>query len=76
MSTNAEFEDAKVSSWWEQKDFDRRAKAALKTGLAAILCMWLGNMLGLVHSYWAAVSAIVVWALMTHSRSRPAGIAF
>ena len=60
MSTNAEFEDAKVSSWWEQKDFDRRAKAALKTGLAAILCMWLGNMLGLVHSYWAAVSAIVV----------------
>ena len=60
MSTNSEFEEAKVSSWWEQKNFASHAKGALKTGLAAVLCMWLGNMLGLVHSYWAAVSAIVV----------------
>jgi uncharacterized membrane protein YccC len=32
-----------------------------------VLCLWLGNLLGLSHSYWAAVSAIVVMGSETVS---------
>ena len=46
--------------WWQEKHLTSRAIGALKAGLAAVLCVWLGNLLGLEHSYWAAVSAIVV----------------
>ena len=60
MSTNAESPEHAVSSWWQRKDFGDVAVSAFKTGLAAVLCVWLGNLFGLVHSYWAAVSAIVV----------------
>jgi uncharacterized membrane protein YccC len=60
MSTNAESDEGKVVSWWVQKNFGRQAVGALKTGFAAVLCIWLGNLIGLTHSYWAAVSAIVV----------------
>lgn len=60
MSTNSESHEEKVVNWWVEKNFGKQAVRALKTGLAAILCMWLGNLIGLVHSYWAAVSAIVV----------------
>jgi hypothetical protein len=42
-----------------EKNFGSQAISAFKTGLAAVLCVWLGNLLGLEHS-WAAVSAIVV----------------
>ncbi len=49
-----------MSQWLLQKDFRSGAIAAFKTGLAAVLCLWLGHMFGLVHSYWAAISAIVV----------------
>lgn len=56
------FPHAKVtdSGWWREKNFGSRAIAAFKAGLAAVLCVWLGNLFGLEHSYWAAVSAIVV----------------
>jgi uncharacterized membrane protein YgaE (UPF0421/DUF939 family) len=50
----------RFSAWWEQKNFGKQAVGAFKTGLAAVICVWLGNLLGLAHSYWAAVSAIVV----------------
>jgi uncharacterized membrane protein YccC len=60
MSTNAESLEGQVVSWWVRKNFGRQAVGALKTGLAAILCVWLGDKIGLIHSYWAAVSAIVV----------------
>jgi uncharacterized membrane protein YgaE (UPF0421/DUF939 family) len=33
---------------------------AFKTALAALLCLWLGRLFGLTHSYWASVTAIVV----------------
>lgn len=46
--------------WWQKKDFGSQAVSALKTGLAAVLCLWLGHLFGLTHSYWAAISAIVV----------------
>jgi uncharacterized membrane protein YccC len=60
MSTNAESPEPAISSWWRGKDFGDVAVSAFKTGLAAVLCVWLGNLFGLEHSYWAAVSAIVV----------------
>jgi uncharacterized membrane protein YgaE (UPF0421/DUF939 family) len=47
-------------SWWERKKFRGRAINAFKTGLAAVLCLWMGNLFRLEHSYWAAISAIVV----------------
>jgi uncharacterized membrane protein YccC len=65
MSTNSEAQGSRVLGWWEQKNFGNQAIGAVKTGLAAVLCMWLGNLLGLAHSYWAAVSAIVVMGLDT-----------
>jgi uncharacterized membrane protein YgaE (UPF0421/DUF939 family) len=58
MATNAD--DPNRGSWWQRKDIRRRAIGAFKTGVAAVLCLWLGDLLGLTHSYWAAVSAIVV----------------
>src|ERR1700722_6823780 len=60
MSTNSKSQESKLSSWWEQKNFGTQALGSFKTGLAAILCVWLGDRVGLIHSYWAAVSAIVV----------------
>jgi uncharacterized membrane protein YgaE (UPF0421/DUF939 family) len=60
MSTNSKSEESKLSSWWEQKNFGTQALGSFKTGLAAVLCVWLGDRVGLIHSYWAAVSAIVV----------------
>jgi uncharacterized membrane protein YgaE (UPF0421/DUF939 family) len=62
MSTNSEAPEVPVSRWWQKKNFGCRAIDAFKAGLAAVLCVWLGNLLGLAHSYWAAVSAIVVMA--------------
>jgi uncharacterized membrane protein YgaE (UPF0421/DUF939 family) len=60
MSTNSEAPEVTVSGWWQSKNFGSRAIDAFKAGLAAVLCVWLGNLFGLSHSYWAAVSAIVV----------------
>ena len=60
MSTNSEAPEVTVSGWWQSKNFGSRAIEAFKAGLAAVLCVWLGNLFGLTHSYWAAVSAIVV----------------
>ena len=48
--------------WWQEKKFQQNATDAFKTGLAAVLCLWAGHLLGLAHSYWAAISAIVVMA--------------
>ena len=62
MSTNSAAPEITVSRWWQKMNFGCRAVAAFKAGLAAVLCVWLGNLLGLAHSYWAAVSAIVVMA--------------
>jgi uncharacterized membrane protein YgaE (UPF0421/DUF939 family) len=60
MSTSSKSREGRFSTWWEGKNFGKQAIAAFKTGVAAVLCVWLGNLLGLEHSYWAAVSAIVV----------------
>ena len=60
MSTNSEAPEVAVSGWWQSMNFGSRAIDAFKAGLAAVLCVWLGNLFGLSHSYWAAVSAIVV----------------
>src|SRR5271163_1887376 len=60
MSTNSEAQRKRFLGWWKQKNFSNRAIDAFKTGLAAVLCVWLGDLFGLEHSYWAAVSAIVV----------------
>jgi uncharacterized membrane protein YgaE (UPF0421/DUF939 family) len=58
VTTNSAAVDAR--SWWERKQFHVRAMNAFKTALAAMLCLWLGHLFRLTHSYWAAVSAIVV----------------
>src|ERR1700758_5341449 len=60
MSTNSNAPEVTVYGWLQKKNFGSRAIAAFKAGLAAVLCVWLGNLFGLSHSYWAAVSAIVV----------------
>jgi uncharacterized membrane protein YccC len=65
MSTNAERPERAISIWWQGKDFGDVAVSAFKTALAAVLCVWLGNLFGLEHSYWAAVSAIVVMGVDT-----------
>ena len=58
MATELEAQTA--SNWWRRKNVSNRAIDAFKTSVAAVLCIWLGNLFGLSHSYWAAVSAIVV----------------
>ena len=63
MSGNSKAQGSRFSAWREQKNFGKQAIGAFKTGLAAVICVWLGNLLGLAHSYWAAVSAIVVMGL-------------
>jgi uncharacterized membrane protein YgaE (UPF0421/DUF939 family) len=60
MSTNSATPEIPVPSWWHQKGIRDRAISAFKTGLAAVLCLWLGDLFRLEHSFWAAVSAIVV----------------
>ena len=51
---------APFQRWLQKKNFRRGAIEALKTGLAATLCLWLGHLFGLAHSYWAAITTIVV----------------
>jgi uncharacterized membrane protein YgaE (UPF0421/DUF939 family) len=53
---------SRFSAWVKEKDLGKQAISALKTGIAAVICVWLGNLLHLEHAYWAAVSAIVVMA--------------
>ena len=69
-----------VPHWWREKDFRQYAIASFKAGLAATLCLWLGHLFGLEHSYWAAISAIVVMGsdnavTFTSSRDRLIGTA-
>jgi uncharacterized membrane protein YgaE (UPF0421/DUF939 family) len=45
---------------WQQVHFGEHAIASFKTALAAALSLWLGHLLRLDHTYWAAISAIVV----------------
>ena len=65
MSAGAEVPASGFSAWWAQKDFGEQAIGAFKTALAAVLSVWLGNLFKLEHTYWAAVSAIVVMAVDT-----------
>ena len=65
MSTNTEDQESRVPGWLKQKKIGNQSIAALRTGLAVVLCIWLGNLLGLSRSYWAAVSAIVVMGVDT-----------
>jgi uncharacterized membrane protein YgaE (UPF0421/DUF939 family) len=58
MATKSE--SVAAEGWWVRKNLPHRAIGAFKTGLAAVLCLWLGHLFGLSHSYWAAISAIVV----------------
>ena len=55
-----------AAEWWKRKAINTRAIGAFKTSLAAVICLWVGNHLGLEHSYWAAVSAVVVMASDTN----------
>jgi uncharacterized membrane protein YgaE (UPF0421/DUF939 family) len=69
-----------LARWLRNKDFRTPVIAAFKTGLAATLCLWLGHLFGLAHSYWAAISAIVVMGsdrevTFTSSRDRMIGTA-
>jgi uncharacterized membrane protein YgaE (UPF0421/DUF939 family) len=60
-------------SWWRRWNIRSRAIDAFKTGLAAVLCLWLGQIFRLEHGYWAAVTAIVVMgsdAAITFATSR------
>ena len=65
MPTSSVSEENRFASWLREKNLGKQAIGAFKTGLAAVLCVWLGNLVGLEHSYWAAVSAIVVMAYDT-----------
>jgi uncharacterized membrane protein YgaE (UPF0421/DUF939 family) len=60
MSANPEAPGVAISGWWQKENFVGKAIDAFKAGLAAVLCVWLGDLFGLSHSYWAAVSAVVV----------------
>ncbi len=69
-----------LTNWLRRKDFRTAGINALKTGLAATLCLVLGHVFGLEHSYWAAISAIVVLGsgtevTFTSSRDRLIGTA-
>jgi len=57
MATHA---DDPSRGWWKRKNLRQSTIGAFKTGVAAVLCLWLGDLLGLTHTYWAAISAIVV----------------
>jgi uncharacterized membrane protein YgaE (UPF0421/DUF939 family) len=66
---------------WARSHLGQSALDALKTGLAAVLCLWLGHWFGLKYSYWASISAIVVMGsdagvTFTSSRDRLIGTAF
>ena len=55
-------------------------KQAVKTGIAAGLCLWLTRLLGLRQGYWAAISTVVVMqsetaATVIASRDRLVGTA-
>jgi len=69
-----------LANWLQRKNVKSAATAAFKTGLAATLCLVLGHLFGLEHSYWAAISAIVVMGsdntvTFTSSRDRLIGTA-
>jgi uncharacterized membrane protein YgaE (UPF0421/DUF939 family) len=49
-----------ITNWWQQVHFGDPGIDSFQTALAAALCLWLGHLLGLEHTYWAAISAIVV----------------
>ncbi len=51
---------ADLISWWQEQRFGQQALLAFKMGLTALLCLTLGRLLGLRHSYWAAITAIVI----------------
>jgi hypothetical protein len=52
MPTSSLSEGSRFSSWLRKKNLGKQAIGAFKTGLAAVLCVWLGNLVGLEHSYW------------------------
>jgi uncharacterized membrane protein YgaE (UPF0421/DUF939 family) len=60
MSPNAASPEGTVSRWWQQNEVGKKAIGSFRAGLAAVISVWLANLLVLPHSYWAAVSAIVV----------------
>ena len=65
--------EASGSEWWRKWNIRSRAIDAFKTAFAAVLCLWLGQIFRLEHSYWAAVTAIVVMgsdAAITFATSR------
>ncbi len=51
---------ADLMSWWKKQRFGRQALLAFKMGLTVLLCLSIGHLLGLRHSYWAAITAIVI----------------
>jgi uncharacterized membrane protein YgaE (UPF0421/DUF939 family) len=60
MAMNAATAEDDVRSWWDKKEFDKKAIGSVKTGIAAVLSVLLADRLGLSYPYWAAISAIVV----------------
>ena len=45
---------AGLVSWWQKQSFAGKHSWPIKTGLTALLCLSIGHLLGLRHSYWAA----------------------
>jgi uncharacterized membrane protein YgaE (UPF0421/DUF939 family) len=60
MATVPEAAVVDGARWWQSLKCREHAVSAFKAGLAAVLCLWFGHLFQLAHSYWAAISAIVV----------------
>jgi uncharacterized membrane protein YgaE (UPF0421/DUF939 family) len=60
MPSNGASGESSTTSWWQQNEVGKKAIGSFKGGLAAVISLWLANLLKLPHSYWAAVSAVVV----------------
>ncbi|HZD48407.1 MAG TPA: FUSC family protein [Silvibacterium sp.] len=60
MAMDVAAAEGDIRSWWDKKEFGKKAIGSVKTGLAAVLSVLAANLLGLSYPYWAAISAIVV----------------
>lgn len=60
MSFDSTIPRKPIANWWRQVHFGEHGIESFKTALAAVLCVWLGRLIGLEHPYWAAIAAIIV----------------
>ena len=52
--------DVKALGFFERLYFSQQARHALKTGLAAVLAVWVYGYFHLPHGYWAVIAAVLV----------------